>query len=91
MKRTLYLIAIALIAVVAKADLGVGDWRMHPTFGSNYTGLVETADRVYYASSNAVYCYDKKEGTTTDYTVRTASTACQSRAYTTTSTTNSLP
>lgn len=71
MKRTLYLIAIALIAVVAKADLGVGDWRMHPTFGSNYTGLVETADRVYYASSNAVYCYDKKEGTTTDYTVRT--------------------
>lgn len=71
MKRTIYLLALIVAALAAKADLGVGDWRIHPTFGNSYTGLVETDNLVYYASTNAVYCYDKADNITTDFTVRT--------------------
>lgn len=57
MKKILLTTLFSMFALVAMSQ-AVGDWILHPVFGSN-AKIVDTKDNVYYLSGYNVYCYDK--------------------------------
>lgn len=68
-KRFLYLLLI-VVPFVAKAQLAVGDWRVHSLFGNTLTNIIDTSDRVYVLSTGSLYSYDKAGQELESYTMR---------------------
>ena len=68
-KRFLYLLLI-IVPFIAKAQLAVGDWRVHSLFGNTLTNIIDTNDRVYVLSSGSLYSYDKAGQELEAYTMR---------------------
>ena len=61
-KRILLALFIAL-PFMASAQLGAGQWTIHPYFvGSSATNCIDAGDCVYYLSSGSLYCYHKEAG-----------------------------
>ena len=69
LKRFLYLL-LFVVPFVAKAQLAVGDWRVHSLFGNTLTNIIETGDRVYILSTGSLYAYDKQGEQLEAYTMR---------------------
>ncbi len=49
-----------MLPLLACAQLGAGQWKIHPYFvGSSAKNCIDAGDRVYYLSSGSLYCWDK--------------------------------
>ena len=65
-RRYLIISLLSLVTLISSAQIGVGQWKIHPYFlGDNITNCVDTKDKVYYLSSGSLFCYDKIADTTT--------------------------
>lgn len=52
--------ALSLIALIASAQIGAGQWKIHPYFvGDNSTNCIDTGSKIYYLSNGSLFCYDK--------------------------------
>ena len=61
MIKKLFLAFFLVLPLLASAQLGAGQWKIHPYFvGSNAKNCIDAGDRVYYLSSGSLYCYDKE-------------------------------
>lgn len=64
MIKKLFLALLLSLPLMASAQLGAGQWKIHPYFvGSSATNCIDAGDRVYYLSSGSLYCYNKEAGT----------------------------
>lgn len=60
MIKKLFLAIILALPFVASAQLGAGQWIIHPYFvGSSAKNCIDAGDRVYYLSNGSLYCFDK--------------------------------
>ena len=61
MIKKLFLAIFLALPLLASAQLGAGQWKIHPYFvGSSAKNCIDAGDRVYYLSSGSLYCYDKE-------------------------------
>lgn len=66
-----FLIFIALLLpFVCKAQLAVGDWKIHSIFGKEITNLIDTQDKTYYLVDKTLYSYDKNKDENDSFTKR---------------------
>ncbi|MBR5638440.1 MAG: hypothetical protein IKW83_01625 [Muribaculaceae bacterium] len=62
MIKKLFLAIFLALPLLASAQLGAGQWKIHPYFvGSSAKNCIDAGDRVYYLSSGSLYCYDKEQ------------------------------
>ena len=59
MIKKLFLAIFLTLPLLASAQLGAGQWKIHPYF-SSAKNCIDAGDRVYYLSSGSLYCYDKQ-------------------------------
>lgn len=53
-------VLLSLVAFVAVAQIGAGQWKTHPYFvGSKAINCIDAGDKVYYLAGGSLYCYDK--------------------------------
>lgn len=70
MTRKLFYLILLLLPFMAKAQIAVGDWKIHSIYGTSLTNIIDTPDKVYYLVSYNLYSYDKKEQVTDAYNKR---------------------
>ena len=71
MLRQLILATTLVASLLALAQTGVGDWRVHPYYvDSEVKNIIDTDDRVYYLVGNYLYCYDKDTDENESYNKR---------------------
>ncbi|MDD2962146.1 MAG: two-component regulator propeller domain-containing protein [Muribaculaceae bacterium] len=70
MIKKLLLLILFLLPIALKAQIAVGDWKIHSIFGSEITDIIDTKDHVYYLASNNLFCYDKTTQESIGYTKR---------------------
>lgn len=63
-------IILCLLPFVAQAQSSIGDWRIHPVFGSGYTNIIETGSKVFYLVDGCLFSYDKTAAESESYTKR---------------------
>ncbi len=60
MRKTFFMLALLLVTLITSAQIGVGQWKIHPYFvGGNVTNCVDAGHHVYYLSKGSLFCYDK--------------------------------
>ena len=60
MIKKLLLSLFLFLPMMASAQMGAGQWKIHPYFlGSNIKNCYDTGNKVYYLSSGSLFCYDK--------------------------------
>ena len=61
MKRKTFLsIALSIVTLIASAQVGSGQWKIHPYFVvDNIVNSIDAGTRVYYLSSGSLFYYDK--------------------------------
>lgn len=60
MIKKLFLAIFLALPLLASAQLGAGQWKIHPYFvGSTATNCIDAGDKVYYLTSGSLFCYDK--------------------------------
>lgn len=51
---------LSLVTLIASAQIGVGQWKIHPRFvGEDITNCVDTKNKVYYLSGGTLFAHDK--------------------------------
>ncbi|MBQ0068399.1 MAG: hypothetical protein KBT09_01395 [Bacteroidales bacterium] len=61
MIKKIFLTLAVLLPIVSVAQNAVDSWRVHPFFvGARLQNNIDTGDKIYYLSSNNLYCYDKQ-------------------------------
>lgn len=60
-KKFLLLFIFTASLFVCKAQISVGDWKIHSLYGTKCTNVIDTSDKVYYLVSGNLFVYDKKE------------------------------
>ena len=64
MLKKIGLFIVVMFSLVAQAQVGKGDWRVHPYFVSdNVKNIIDTDTKVYYLVGNDLYCYNKATAT----------------------------
>ena len=59
-RKYLFTIALSLVTLIAGAQIGAGEWKIHPYYvGEKVTNCVDVGDKIYYLVSGSLYCYDK--------------------------------
>lgn len=70
MIKKLFLAIFLTLPLLASAQLGSGQWKIHPYFvGSSAKNCIDAGDKVYYLSSGSLYCYDKESQSNSVLTV----------------------
>lgn len=60
MRKTFFVLALSLVTLITSAQIGVGQWKIHPYFiGGDVTNCVDAVHHVYYLSKGSLFCYDK--------------------------------
>ena len=60
MRKTFFVLALSLVTLITSAQIGVGQWKIHPYFiGGDVTNCVDAGHHVYYLSKGSLFCYDK--------------------------------
>lgn len=60
MIKKLFLAIFLLLPLLCGAQIGAGQWKIHPYFvGSSAKNCIDAGDRVYYLSNGSLFCYDK--------------------------------
>ena len=61
MIKKLFLAIFLALPLLANAQLGAGEWVIHPYFvGATAKNCIDAGDRVYYLSGGSLFCYDKE-------------------------------
>ena len=61
MIKKLFLAIFLALPLLASAQLGAGEWVIHPYFvGATAKNCIDAGDRVYYLSGGSLFCYDKE-------------------------------
>lgn len=61
MIKKIFLTLAVLLPIASVAQNAVDSWRVHPFFvGARLQNNIDTGDKIYYLSSNSLYCYDKQ-------------------------------
>ncbi len=68
MKKALFII-LAILPMVMKAQLAVGEWKVYPVFANNVTRMLDTSEKVYYVSEGNLFSYDKNTDESYSYSV----------------------
>ena len=68
MKKALFII-LAILPMVMKAQLAVGEWKVYPVFANNVTRMLDTPEKVYYISEGNLFSYDKNTDESYSYSV----------------------
>ncbi len=59
-RKSLFVLALSLAALVGSAQIGSGQWKIHPYFvNEKVTNCIDVGDKVYYLVSGSLFCYDK--------------------------------
>lgn len=59
-RKCFFSIALSLMTLTAVAQIGAGQWKIHPYYVvDNITNCVDVGDKVYYLVGGSLYCYDK--------------------------------
>ena len=62
MRKTFFVLALSLVTLITSAQIGVGQWKIHPYFiGGDVTNCVDAGHHVYYLSKGSLFCYDKSK------------------------------
>lgn len=73
MLKKIGLFIVVMFSLVAQAQVGKGDWRVHPYFVSdNVKNIIDTDTKVYYLVGNDLYCYNKATATNESLNKRVA-------------------
>lgn len=67
-KKALFII-LAILPMVVKAQLAVGEWKVYPVFANNVTKMLDTSEKVYYVSEGNLFSYDKTTDESYSYSV----------------------
>ncbi len=60
MIKKLLLSLFLVLPMMASAQLGAGQWKIHPYFiGTNIKNCYDAGNKVYYLASGSLFCYDK--------------------------------
>ena len=60
MRKTFLSIALSIVTLIASAQIGSGQWKIHPYFVDyNIVNSIDAGSRVYYLSSGSLFYYDK--------------------------------
>lgn len=66
MIKKLFLALFLTLPLLANAQLGAGQWKIHSNFvGSSATNCIDAGDKVYYLTKGSLYCYDKQQQSNT--------------------------
>ena len=68
MKKALFII-LAILPMVMKVQLAVGEWKVYPVFANNVTRMLDTPEKVYYISEGNLFSYDKNTDESYSYSV----------------------
>lgn len=70
MVKNIFLAIILLLPLFCKAQISVGDWKIHPVFGTDVTNIIDTDKKVYYLVDKFLYSYDKESSENESFTKR---------------------
>lgn len=70
MVKKFLLVIILLLPLFCKAQLAVGDWKIHSIFGTDVTNIIDTDKKVYYLADKFLYAYDKESSENESFTKR---------------------
>ncbi len=60
MRRFSLLLVLSFCTLWVTAQIGAGQWKIHPYFvGVKATNCVDATNKVYYLAGGSLYCYDK--------------------------------
>lgn len=60
MLKRIFLMMALLLPVLAQAQYGVGDWRVHPYYiASQFNNVIDTGDQIYYLVGDYLFRFDK--------------------------------
>ena len=60
-RKNILALAFSLIALIAGAQMGAGQWIIHPNFaGDLSTNCYDTGSKVYCLSNGSLFYYDKE-------------------------------
>lgn len=72
LKRVVFFI-IVMLSLLAQAQTGKGDWRVHPYYvGDNIKNVIDTDTKVYFLVGNDLFCFDKSASTVESLNKRVA-------------------
>lgn len=59
-RKCLFTLALSLVTLMAGAQIGTGQWKIHPYYvADNVTNCVDVGNKVYYLVSGSLFSYDK--------------------------------
>lgn len=63
-RKGLFTLALSLVTLISVAQIGAGQWKMHPFFnGGNTVNCVDAGSRVYFLSNGSLFYFDKASQT----------------------------
>lgn len=63
-RKSLLTLALSLVTLISVAQIGAGQWQVHPYFsGLNTVNCIDAGGRVYYLSNGSLFYLDKSSGT----------------------------
>ena len=64
MRKYLFTLALSLVTLISGAQIGAGQWKIHPYFiSNNVSNCVDAGHRVFYLSNGSLFFYDKASQT----------------------------
>lgn len=64
MRRYLITLALSFLTLIVSAQIGSGQWKIHPYFiNDNINNCIDAGSKVYYLSGGYLYSYDKASQT----------------------------
>ena len=59
-RKSLFTLVVSLVTLIASAQIGSGQWKIHPYFvEEKVTNCVDVGDKIYYLVSGSLFCYDR--------------------------------
>lgn len=59
-RKILFTIALSLATLISVAQIGAGQWKIHPYYVSEkVSNCIDAGEKVYYLVSRNLFCYDK--------------------------------
>ncbi len=60
MRKVVCCLALAIVTLIASAQIGSGQWKIHPYFvGGNLVNCIDASHHVYFLTNGTLFCYNK--------------------------------
>ena len=70
MIKKLLVLLIVMLPLLCKAQIAVGDWKIHSVYNSSPQNIIDTPEKVYYVNAGNLYSYDKDNEENESYSKR---------------------